>query len=150
MAQIDYIAVIADLEARKEQIDAVIRGLRSMLAATSTSVQPRLPLEPEAAAAPTFTSTTPENASRRGAFGRDPSEPTLADRAAAVMPPNGAPLPLAAIREKIEEQGREVSSGVLRDILTRKDRNTGRFRKHGRGMFGLNPHFSRNNGHPTH
>jgi hypothetical protein len=142
MAQIDYIAVIADLEDRKEQIDAVIRGLRAILA-TSTTAQPRLPLEP----APTFTSTMPRNAPRKGFFGRDPSEPTIADRAAAVMPSNGAPVPLAAIRERIEEGGRHVSAGVLRDILTRKDRNTGRFRKHGRGMFGLNPHYSENNGH---
>ena len=147
MAQIDYIAVIADLEDRKEQIDSIIRGLKAMLAATTESAQPRLPLEP-AASTPTFTSTTPRNAPRKGFFGRDPSEPTIADRAAAVMPANGAPMPLAAIRQKIEEQGREVSSGVLRDILTRKDRNTGRFRKHGRGMFGLNPHFSGKNGHP--
>jgi len=139
---IDYRAMIAAIEAERAKInaaaDSAISGIKTMLAMLA-------PSRPAAqSAAPASTASKPQP---RGLFGRDPSEPTLAERAAAVLPQDGEPLPLADIRQKIQDGGKEVSESVLRDILTRKDKLRGRFRRHGRGMFGLNPNYSANNGH---
>src|SRR5215203_3559740 len=128
---VDYREVLIDLENRKAEyldrivkIDAAIAGIKALE-------------QPEQALLGSMPLPFPRPVARKALFGRDPSQLTWADKAAAVLPPNGDPMHLSEIRRKVSEGGREVSEDVLRDSLTRKDK-TDRFKKHGRGMFGLN------------
>jgi hypothetical protein len=141
VATIDYQAVLIDLETRKAEyqdritkIDAAIAGIKALeQPAQAQSGSPLLPF------------TRPVLA-RRGLFGRDPSQPTLAECAAAVLPQNGGPMHLSDITRRMAADGRRVKDAVLRDILTRKDTH-GRFIKHGKGMFSLNLEFATSNEH---
>jgi hypothetical protein len=151
MAQIDYNAVLADLEDQKARInnalDGAIAGIKTMLAMRS-----QLPHVPPAQVTPQVqpeappSSARPTEQRRRYAFGRDPSQPTLADLAAAALPQNGDSMSVSEIRRRIGEAGKNVRHNVVYDILTRKDKH-GRFKKDGRGMFSLNLDFVSSNGH---
>lgn len=150
MAQIDYNAVLADLEDQKAKIntalDGAIAGIKTMLAmrAQLPPIAPEVAPRVQQEAPPINPRATDKQ--RRYAFGRDPSQPTLADRAAAAMPQNGDQIHVSEIRRRIKEGGKDVADNVIYDILTRKDKH-GRFRKHGRGVFSLNPDFAASNGH---
>jgi len=151
MAQIDYNAVLTDLEDQKAKIntalDGAIAGIKTMLA-----MRAQLPPVAPAYVAPQVQPEAPPNSGRpaeqrgRYAFGRDPSQPTLADLAAAALPPNGNSMHVSEIRRRIGEAGKNVAHNVVYDILTRKDKH-GRFKKDGRGMFSLNLDFGSSNGH---
>ena len=151
MAKIDYNAVLADLEDQKAKmnaaLDGAIAGIKTMLAMRSqlphvppTQVTPQV--QPEAP----LSSARPTEQRRRYAFGRDPSQPTLADLAAAALPQNGDSMPVTEIKRRIGEAGRDIAHNVVYDILTRKDKH-GRFKKDGSGMFSLNLDFVSSNGH---
>jgi hypothetical protein len=118
---IDYREVLDDLETRKAEyqdriakIDAAIAGIKALE-------------QPEQVRLGSMPLPFPRQVPRRGLFGRDPSQPTLAERAVAVMPQNGDPIHVTEIQRKIKEDGKDVRADVLRDTLTRKDRPYGRF-----------------------
>lgn len=136
---IDYREVITDLENRKAEyqdriakIDAAVAGIKALEG-------------PEQAKLGSLPLPFPRSVPRKALFGRDPSKPTLAERAVAVMPQNGDPIHVTEIQRKIKESGKDVRADVLRDTLTRKDRPHGRFVSHGRGMYSVNLDFSRSN-----
>lgn len=151
MAQIDYDAVIADLREQQAKMNAdfenAITGIKTIMAmkARLPHVAPEVqPEAPPKSARPAEQRPTEQR--RKYAFGRDPSQPTLADLAAAALPQNGDSMPVSEIRRKLAEAGRNVAHNVVYDILTRKDKH-GRFKKDGRGMFSLNRDFVSSNGH---
>src|SRR5687768_8926430 len=107
MAQIDYTAVLADLEDQKATInaalDGAIAGIKTMLAMRAQlplPLSPATPQAPQVRREPMPPSANAVDKQGKYAFGRDPSQPTLADRAAAAMPANGEQIHVSEIRRR--------------------------------------------------
>jgi hypothetical protein len=116
---IDYRAVLADLENKKAQIEAGITGIKAMLALTQNPPRSLLPMPPAHQTNGSLSSLT------------------NAERAARVLRKAGSPsLHLKDIQEGMAAEGKKISDSSLRDVLTRKDK-AGRFRNLGKNVFAL-------------